>query len=142
MQCGGRTHQISCTKQVSLTIHFQNLWLYFHFNFFQFFSAFSQTDSIEIYTSNWTYTTIGISQGSLFITFIFLFFAADITTLEEHKQADEICSKYAVWILENTNRRLPPVNTNIICYSESPDLEPKRWQISEHVAEMLKIECG
>lgn len=133
MQCGGRTHQISCTKQVLLTIHFQNLWLYFHFNFFQFFSAFSQKDSIETYTSDWTYTTIGISQRSLFITFIFLVFAADIMTLEEHIQTDEICSKYAVWILENSNRQLPPVNTNIICYSESPDLVHKRWQISEHV---------
>ena len=68
----------------------------FPFQLLSVFSAFSKKDSIETYTSDWTYTTIGISQRSLFITFIFLVFAADIMTLEEHKQTDEICSKYAV----------------------------------------------
>ena len=89
MQCGGRGHYISHTKEVSLTV------------FSQSFPGFSQTHYIErnlnkSYISDWTCTTTGFPQGSLLNPFTFLVFTADMT-LKEPKQTPKIPteSKYA-----------------------------------------------
>ena len=78
MQCGGRGHHISCTKQVSPTIFFKS---------FLFFSVLHQWLGLH---NHWC------SEGSFLNPFLFLTITADMT-LEELKQTSEIPieSKYA-----------------------------------------------